>query len=68
MKFIECVMHELIQRDQKGLYTKALNKKIDNVVGVDIEFDKPEADLVINNSYQNNLEEKVKLIIKKLVL
>ncbi|EMB0030278.1 cytidine diphosphoramidate kinase, partial [Campylobacter jejuni] len=61
-------MHELIQRDQKGLYTKALNKEIDNVVGVDIEFDKPEADLVINNSCRNNLEEKVELIIKKLAL
>ncbi|HBK1975630.1 TPA: cytidine diphosphoramidate kinase, partial [Campylobacter jejuni] len=55
-------------RDQKGLYTKALNKEIDNVVGVDIEFDKPEADLVINNSCRNNLEEKVELIIKKLAL
>ncbi|EOH7233160.1 adenylyl-sulfate kinase, partial [Campylobacter jejuni] len=31
-------------------------------------FDKPEADLVINNSCRNNLEEKVELIIKKLAL
>ncbi|EOI9349372.1 cytidine diphosphoramidate kinase [Campylobacter jejuni] len=66
--YIECDMRELMQRDQKGLYTKALNKEIDNVVGVDIEFDKPEADLVIDNSCRNNLEEKVELIIKKLGL
>ncbi|MBM0637573.1 adenylyl-sulfate kinase [Campylobacter sp. VicNov18] len=66
--YIECDMQELIKRDQKGLYTKALNKEIDNVVGIDIAFDQPKPHLIINNSYQNDLEKKVETIVKKLTL
>ena len=66
--YIECTMEELFKRDQKGLYTKALKKEIENVVGIDIKFDKPNADLIINNSFQNDLDEKVKIIVEKLML
>jgi len=66
--YIECDMQELIKRDQKGLYTKALNKEMTDVVGVDIEFDTPKADLVIDNSRQSDLEKKVELIVKNLAL
>ncbi|EAL0080406.1 adenylyl-sulfate kinase [Campylobacter lari] len=64
--YIECDMQELIRRDQKGLYTKVLNKEIQNVVGIDIEFDTPPSDLIINNSSQNKIKEKVQMIISKL--
>lgn len=62
--YIHCDMDELMRRDQKQLYTKALKKEIENVVGVDIAFDKPaNCDLEIDNTQQNNLEKKVSSII-----
>lgn len=64
--YIECDIQELIRRDQKGLYTKALNKKIQNVVGIDIKFDTPPSDLIINNSSQDKIKEKVQMIISQL--
>lgn len=57
-------MQELIKRDQKGLYTQALEGKIKEVVGVDINFDEPNPNLVIENSHKNKLNEKINKIIK----
>lgn len=64
--YIKCDMQELIKRDQKSLYTKALNKELQNVVGVDIDFDMPRSDLVIDNSSQDKIKEKVQMIMSKL--
>ncbi|EPE3793673.1 adenylyl-sulfate kinase [Campylobacter lari] len=64
--YIKCDIEELIKRDQKNLYSKALRKEIQDVVGIDIKFDFPNSDLVIENSRQDKLEEKVQMIIKKL--
>ncbi|AJC91895.1 adenylylsulfate kinase [Campylobacter subantarcticus LMG 24377] len=64
--YIKCPMEELIARDQKELYTKALNNEIKNVVGVDIKYDEPNAHFVLDNSMQENLDEKVEMIIKQL--
>ncbi|MBZ7959999.1 adenylyl-sulfate kinase [Campylobacter molothri] len=57
--FIDCPMEELILRDQKGLYSGALRGEIKNVVGIDIEFDKPNAHYIIDNSSKFGLEKKV---------
>ncbi|WP_291951243.1 adenylyl-sulfate kinase [Campylobacter sp.] len=65
--YVKCDMQELIKRDQKGLYTKALNKEISNVVGVDIPFDEPRSDYIIDNSMQNNLACKVDMIVKQIL-
>ncbi|WP_139452814.1 adenylyl-sulfate kinase [Campylobacter armoricus] len=62
--YIKCSMEELIKRDQKGLYTKALNDKIKEVVGIDIKFDEPNPNLIIENSLQDRLDEKVDKIYK----
>lgn len=49
--YIDVPMEVLIKRDQKGLYTSVLSGKINNVVGIDIPFNKPNnPDLIINNS------------------
>ncbi len=64
--YVKCDIEELIKRDQKNLYGKALRKEIQNVVGADIEFDSPNSDLVIENSCQDKLEEKVQMIIEKI--
>lgn len=62
--FVECDMNELIKRDQKGLYTKAINGEVKNVVGIDLPYDKPkDADLIIDNSKKENLNQKVMQIL-----
>jgi len=63
--FVECSMEELIKRDQKGIYSKALKGEMDNVIGINLPYDKPEkCDLVIDNTNKDALEEKVKKIIR----
>jgi cytidine diphosphoramidate kinase len=48
--YVDVPMDELIRRDQKGLYSRALAGKIENVAGVDIPFPPPEQpDLIISN-------------------
>lgn len=62
--FVECEMQELIRRDQKGLYTKALRGELDDVIGVTIPYDRPEkCDLVIDNSEKNSIQEKIQKIL-----
>lgn len=48
--FVDAPMEQLIERDSKGLYKKALAGEVTNVVGVDIPFPKPPAsNLVLQN-------------------
>lgn len=48
--FIDVPMPELISRDQKKIYSKALNGEINNVVGIDIPHVLPEKpEMVISN-------------------
>ena len=39
--YIKADLESLIKRDYKGLYKKALKKKIKNVVGIDLPFKDP---------------------------
>lgn len=49
--YLKVSMDELIRRDQKQLYSRALNKEIKNVMGIDISYEEPKRpDLIINNS------------------
>ena len=60
-------MDELIKRDQKGLYSKALKGDINNVVGVDIEYNQPlNPFLEIDNNKKDDLSEKIDLICNKI--
>ena len=59
-------MEDLQTRDQKGLYSGALKGEIQNVVGVDIPFVKPNANLVINNAQSDFLEQKVQKILNSI--
>jgi len=48
--YLDVPMETLKDRDAKGLYAKAEADEIDNVVGVDIPFEEPEApDMVLSN-------------------
>lgn len=63
--FVTCTQEELIRRDQKGLYSKAIRGEINNVVGVDLPYDCPEkADLILDNTSFQNLEANVEKIMK----
>jgi cytidine diphosphoramidate kinase len=63
--YIDVEFEKLVQRDNKNIYKKALNGKLDNVVGVDIEFKPPYSpDLVIdNNSDCANYNDMIKKIM-----
>lgn len=48
--FIDTPMHDLVQRDSKGLYRKFHDGAIKDVAGLDIDFPRPNnADLIIEN-------------------
>ena len=66
--FIDVSFENLLQRDNKELYKNALEGKIKNVVGVDIEFKPPfSPDLVIENNISNpNYEDISNRIINSL--
>lgn len=62
--FIECSLDELIKRDQKGLYSSAINQERTDVVGINLKYDKPiNCHLIINNSKKEHLVSKVKQIL-----
>jgi len=63
--YIKVDFEELISRDNKELYKKALKGEIKDVVGVDIEFKPPYSpDIIIDNNEQNS---NFKDIINKIV-
>lgn len=63
--FIKCNIQELIKRNQKELYSEALEGKRNDVVGINLSYDKPQnCELIIENSEKNNLEQKVKKVLK----
>lgn len=62
--YVDCTMDELIRRDQKGIYSAAISGKINNIVGIDIQYDKPiNCSLWIDNNNTNDLKEKVNSVI-----
>ena len=61
-------MENLIKRDKKKIYLKAIKGKRKNVVGVDIKFKEPlNSNLILeNNSSKKFLNNLVGEIIKKI--
>ena len=62
--FIDAEIKNLISRDYKKLYSRAIKKKLKNVVGINIPFKKPiSSDIYItNNSTKSNFLKKIKII------
>jgi adenylylsulfate kinase len=69
--YIRANLKSLIKRDYKGLYKKALKKKIKNVVGIDLPFKDPKGiDLFLSNDgskkeFLNKIAIIKKFLIKK---
>ncbi len=62
--YIHAPLEELVRRDQKGLYSRALKGEINHVVGVDLPFDKPAQNHIeIDNTELNRLEDKAEKIL-----
>ena len=65
--YIKVSFENLLKREVKSLYKDALNGKIKNVVGVDIEFPEPNSHLIIdNNDNDLNFRSKIEIILKEL--
>lgn len=67
-KYIEVYLHteleELIKRDPKGLYGKALSKEINNVVGIDLSYEKPiNPDIKLDTNKLDNLDSNIKILL-----
>lgn len=57
--FVECDFKELLKRDKKNLYTLAMQGKIKDVIGVDLQYDKPTPHCIINNSDPKDLATNI---------
>lgn len=67
--YLRVPIEELIRRDQKGLYSRALRKEVSNVMGMDIEFDVPKMpDIEIENCGENNPDRVLEMIIEEFSL
>lgn len=62
--YLKVPINELIKRDQKKLYSRALHNEINNVMGIDIGFEEPKnADITVDNSGINKPTEVINNII-----
>ena len=65
--YIKVSMDELIRRDPKGLYRRAMNKETSNVYGVDLPYDEPEnPSVVVINEGDTTPEDALRQIIDAL--
>ncbi|MHB8355063.1 MAG: adenylyl-sulfate kinase [Vulcanimicrobiaceae bacterium] len=64
--YVRCPLSELIRRDVKGLYAKALRGELDRFTGVSDEYEEPVSPDVIVDTQQETVEESVAKIIAAL--
>lgn len=65
--YLRVPIEELIRRDQKCLYSKALKNEISNVMGIDIDYEVPKCpDIKIDNYGKNSPEKVLRSIIESL--
>ena len=67
--YLEVPMEELIRRDSKQIYSRALKKELKNVYGIDIPYEEPKTpDIHIVNDSSNSPEDICRIIIEQLSL
>lgn len=67
--YLEVPMAELIQRDSKQIYSRALRKELTNVYGIDISYEEPKTpDVHIINDSSNTPDEVCQMIVNQLNL
>lgn len=67
--YLKVDIEELIRRDQKQLYSRALRNEISDVLGINLEFEEPKApDIVIQNNGQKTPDDIVEYLMKELFI
>lgn len=64
--FVKCSLEEVIRRDPKGLYKRALRGEIKHMTGIDDPYEEPLNPEITVDSEHNSIEENVKTVIKYL--
>lgn len=65
--FVDAAIEDVMARDTKKLYSRALAKEIRDVVGVDIPFPVPESpDLVIRNTFTEPVDSLAQQVLSKI--
>ncbi len=65
--YTRCPTEVCMQRDDKGMYKKALAGEITNFTGVDDPYEEPESPELVLNTDKEAVEESVKRVLDKLV-
>ena len=62
--YVKASLNQLIERDPKGLYKKALSGKIKNFIGIDptVPYEPPANASIVVNTIQENVDESVNQI------
>ena len=67
--YLKVNIKELIRRDQKGLYSRAIKNEIQDVLGINCSYEEPKApDICVDNSGEYTPNEVLQIIIEKLNL
>jgi adenylyl-sulfate kinase len=64
--FVRCSLDELVRRDVKGLYKKALAGELDHFTGVSDPYEAPDKPDVVVDSEKETVEESVSTILGEL--
>ena len=64
--YVECSLEELVRRDVKGLYEKAIRGEIKNFTGVSDPYEEPLNPAVVVNTQYESVEESVSKVLAKL--
>ena len=64
--YVQCALDELVRRDVKGLYEKALRGEIANFTGVSDPYEAPEGPEVVVDTEHESIEESVEKVLAAL--
>ncbi len=62
--YLRCPVEVCALRDPKGIYRKAALKEVDNVVGIDLEYEEPAAPSLVIDTDKVSVEEAVSVILE----
>lgn len=64
--YVDCPLDELVKRDVKGLYAKAIRGEISNFTGVSDPYEEPLKPEVVAATHQESVEESVDKVLAKM--
>jgi adenylylsulfate kinase len=63
--YLKCPLEVRIQRDPKGLYSKAMRGEIKDLTGYDGIYEEPENPEIVLETHRLSVEEEVEAVLKK---